>query len=281
MYYIYEIKNLINGKTYIGQRKCPDNKIPSEDSYMGSGKLIIKAIEKYGVENFTKRIIAICEIRKVINELEKIYIALYRELDKAEYNIANGGEGLVCSGEIEIQRRKRISEKNKNKSSWNKGRTNVYSKETLMKMSKSHKGCKISEETKRKISESNKGKLPSEECIKRVIESHKGKLASEETRLKMSKSHKGKKYKPMSEQGRRNIGEAGKGRIPWNKDKHGLQKAWNKGLSFSDEWRRKLSESHKGKPSSRKGVKLSDEIKMKISNTLKEKYKENLKNGTV
>lgn len=55
MYYIYEIKNLINGKTYIGQRKCPEDKLPSEDSYMGSGNLIIKAIKEYGLENFDKK----------------------------------------------------------------------------------------------------------------------------------------------------------------------------------------------------------------------------------
>ena len=30
-YYIYEIKNKINGKTYIGQRKCPKNKFPDTD----------------------------------------------------------------------------------------------------------------------------------------------------------------------------------------------------------------------------------------------------------
>lgn len=31
MFYIYRITNNINGKTYVGQRKCPKNKTPMEE----------------------------------------------------------------------------------------------------------------------------------------------------------------------------------------------------------------------------------------------------------
>lgn len=57
----------------------------------------------------------------------------------------------------------------------------------------------------------------------------------------------------QTEEAKRKIGLAGKGRISWNKGKH-----------FSEEYRRKLSDAHKGK-------KLPEEQKRKISESLKGK----------
>ena len=47
---VYLITNLINGKRYIGM----DSK--NNPQYLGSGTLILKAIKKYGKENFKKEI---------------------------------------------------------------------------------------------------------------------------------------------------------------------------------------------------------------------------------
>lgn len=53
-YYIYCIINKINNKTYIGQRKCPKNKLPEEDDYMGSGELIKKGNAETWFRKFFK-----------------------------------------------------------------------------------------------------------------------------------------------------------------------------------------------------------------------------------
>jgi group I intron endonuclease len=45
-YYIYKTTNNINGKVYIGQRVTSNN--IENDDYLGSGKLLLKAIAKYG-----------------------------------------------------------------------------------------------------------------------------------------------------------------------------------------------------------------------------------------
>lgn len=81
-YYIYITTNNINGKQYKGE---PD------DSYLGSGTTIKKAITKYGKENFSKKILCYCQTREEANEKEKEIIAFYNAVDSEKfYNIQEG-----------------------------------------------------------------------------------------------------------------------------------------------------------------------------------------------
>ena len=50
-YTIYQITNTINDKIYVGKHMTLD----LHDGYMGSGTLIKRAIEKYGIDFFKKR----------------------------------------------------------------------------------------------------------------------------------------------------------------------------------------------------------------------------------
>lgn len=67
----------------------------------------------------------------------------------------------------------------------------------------------------------------------------------------------GKKH---SEESRKKMSDAKKGRIPWNK-----------GKKASEESRKKMSEAKKGKPSSFKGKKMSEETRRKLSELKKGK----------
>lgn len=96
--YVYLIINNINNKTYIGQHSPGVNE--EFNSYYGSGKLIQRALKKYGKENFSKIILFEKENITIeeISEIEKYYISLARFEGKAEYNIGFGGEGWNQTG---------------------------------------------------------------------------------------------------------------------------------------------------------------------------------------
>ena len=87
MAYIYLTTNLVNGKKYIGQHNGS-----IKDNYLGSGVLLVKAIEKYGKENFKKEILEECDITE-LDEKEKYWIAYYNALeDENFYNLSKGGQ---------------------------------------------------------------------------------------------------------------------------------------------------------------------------------------------
>ena len=88
--YIYKTTNLINGRVYIGKH-CVSEYDPT---YYGSGKLLKKAIKKYGKENFKNELLLEAETESQLNELEKKTIREYREMfGRKLYNIAEGGNG--------------------------------------------------------------------------------------------------------------------------------------------------------------------------------------------
>lgn len=89
--YIYKIINLINNKIYIGKSK---RGIEESKNYYGSGILLNKAIEKYGIENFKKEILQECNNLEQLNKKEKFWIKKLDSFNKnIGYNLTYGGEG--------------------------------------------------------------------------------------------------------------------------------------------------------------------------------------------
>jgi group I intron endonuclease len=91
MAYIYIITNKVNGKQYIGQTKQHDyNKRWYKHKSLTSGSvLLLKAFEKYGLQNFSFKILIVCfdEDRW---KFEKEYIHKYKTLTPNGYNFLDG-----------------------------------------------------------------------------------------------------------------------------------------------------------------------------------------------
>jgi group I intron endonuclease len=85
---VYETINKINGKRYIGKDKHNDPK------YLGSGRLLQKAIKKYGKENFVKTILEYCSSEAELAEKERHWIQITNaQTSNLYYNIGEGGIG--------------------------------------------------------------------------------------------------------------------------------------------------------------------------------------------
>ena len=76
-YYVYRIDNLITGEFYIGKRRS--KKTIFSDNYMGSGKNIKENIKKYGIINFDKTLLALCDSDEELKFIEGAYINYHRE----------------------------------------------------------------------------------------------------------------------------------------------------------------------------------------------------------
>ena len=88
-YLVYKTTNLVNGKIYIGKHET-DN---LDDGYLGSGKLLKRAIEKYGEENFKREILFECSTREEMNAKEAELVNEEFLKRKDVYNLKQGGQG--------------------------------------------------------------------------------------------------------------------------------------------------------------------------------------------
>jgi hypothetical protein len=174
-YLIYKITNNVNGKIYIGAHKTNDK----NDGYMGSGKIIKKAINKYGFDKFTKDIIYEASSSEEMYLKEKELV----ELGKHSYNLKKGGQG-----------------------GWDFNNSNPdlhthqlpHLKMMAKNLQEKRKNDKhFDEQYKQSISKGLKEKYKTdieyrEKTISRLKTIWPGRNHKNETRLKMSKSHQGK-----------------------------------------------------------------------------------------
>lgn len=191
--YIYFTKNLINDKKYIGQHKGSFTK-----KYLGSGKLLTRAIKKYGKENFEVTLWEWCDSLDKLNEQEKYYIKRYNAVkDSSYYNLSMGGSGLPTGSCLkgktyeEIHGVEKAIILKKLRSETFKGERSQESR-SLMSLAKlGKKRESFSEQHKINIGNANRGRKHSDEYRKNCSDRIMGNKRTEKTRIKISNSTKG------------------------------------------------------------------------------------------
>jgi group I intron endonuclease len=89
--FIYITTNTANGKQYIGKRSYMKN---GWERYLGSGKLLLRAIRKYGRTSFSREIIYESFSKEDLDAAERSVIRSLSAVEsEAFYNLSPGGSG--------------------------------------------------------------------------------------------------------------------------------------------------------------------------------------------
>jgi len=168
--YIYLTTCLVNSKKYVGLHRGE-----FDHNYLGTGKLILQAIKKYGKENFKVEMIDIAFDHDSLNEKEIFWMALFKtHVSQGGYNLSPGGGG--CKGIY-------------GENHWNYGR--VLSDETKSKIGSSSKinsagenngmyGKKHTEKTKEKMRQKAIGRQHTQEAKHKMSIARKGKFTGDQ-----------------------------------------------------------------------------------------------------
>jgi group I intron endonuclease len=184
---IYCIENLIDNKKYIGRAKNINirwgNHRVELNGKRSNSVALQNAWSKYGENNFKFYIVIECTIRE-LDELEKFYIKeFHSHTSEWGYNISWGGKSPNLGKQTSEETKTKLSISNIGK---NKGRKHTI--EEKEKMSKNRMGIPASNKGKPML-EIQKEKLrkpKSEETKKKISKANKGKINTDETKKRKS-----------------------------------------------------------------------------------------------
>ncbi len=152
MYTVYQHKNKINGKVYIGiTKQKPEQRWRHGQGYKSSPHFYA-AIQKYGWDNFEHNILFQNLTKEEACKKEQELIAKYHSMDREfGYNSTSGGDVFTMNKET----KQKISQSmmgNKN------GLGHPCSEEKKKKISEAQKGKHLTEKHKQKLSEAAKNR---------------------------------------------------------------------------------------------------------------------------
>lgn len=232
---IYKIENKINGKVYIGlTTKSLEKRLNEHVTGKKKTSLIGNALKKYKLDSFSVNVIDVAFFKEDLCGKEKQLIIFYNCKHPNGYNLTDGGEGLLNPTQ-EI--RDKIGKASKGRGYLIKGIRR--SKETLIKLSQSHKGIRISEETKEKLRIASTGRKHTEEEKRKIGEGRLGKRHSEATKEKLRKPKSEETKKKMRE----SCNNKGKNNPMYGRSRRGKDNPMY-GKHHSEESKQKMSETH-------------------------------------
>lgn len=195
--YLYIKQHSVTGKLYFGKTT---KSIEGMLKYKGSGKHWVRHIKMHGMENVVTLWYERFDIEMELTE--------FAEMFSKEMNIVESNSWLNLKAEngLDGGSHGSPSEETRRKLS-NAGKNRVLSEETRDRIAKGNTGKTCSSEHREKISASKTGQRHSDDVRKRISDSNKGKHSgkrkplSEETKKKLAEAMKGKKmpFKPWSE----------------------------------------------------------------------------------
>lgn len=141
-YTVYKTTNLINGKIYIGKHQTMN----VNDTYLGSGIALEKAIKKHGKKNFKKDVLFVFDNELEMNLKEREIVTEEFISTNKTYNSGIGGEGgaMFKNKKHSAETKRKISEKRKGVS--------TMTEEGRRAISRSSSTRIISNETRKKLS---------------------------------------------------------------------------------------------------------------------------------
>ena len=159
-YRVYKTTNKVNGRDDIGKHQTED----PNDSYLGSGRALLSAVNKYGRDAFEKTVLFDFDNEADMNLKEKELVTEDLVSDPMSYNMGVGGEGRPMF------------------------RGRLHTEETKSKISRSVSGKVPSIETRRKIGEANRNRIITDDFRQRMREVATGRKKTEEERRRISES---------------------------------------------------------------------------------------------